>query len=48
MGDGATAQLSAMLTGIAEHEQPEARRDMGPAAKLIDNCMALDISGLHT
>lgn len=28
VGDGTTAQLSAMLTGIAEEDQPEARRSM--------------------
>ena len=37
VGDGTTAQLAAILTGIAEHEQPEARRDMGDAASPVDN-----------
>ena len=37
VGDGTTAQLAAMLTGIAEKEQPEARRDMGDAASPVDN-----------
>ena len=37
MGDGTTAQLAALLTGIAEKEQPEARRDMGTAASPVDN-----------
>ena len=36
MGDGTTAQLCAMLTGIAEKEQPEARRSE-PNAKTVDN-----------
>lgn len=37
VGDGTTAQLAAILTGIAESKQPEARRDMGDAAKPVDN-----------
>lgn len=36
VGDGTTAQLCAMLTGIAEKEQPEARRSE-PNAKTVDN-----------
>ena len=35
VGDGTTAQLAGMLTGIAEEEQPEARRSM-PYAKPCD------------
>lgn len=37
VGDGTTAQLAAILTGIAESKQPEARRDMGSAARPVDN-----------
>ena len=36
VGDGTTAQLCAMLTGIAEEEQPEARRSE-PNATTVDN-----------
>lgn len=36
VGDGTTAQLTAMLTGIAEEKQPEARRGK-PGAKSVDN-----------
>ncbi|XP_022792463.1 uncharacterized protein LOC111331586 [Stylophora pistillata] len=36
VGDGTTAQLCAMLTGIAEKEQPEARRSE-PNATTVDN-----------
>lgn len=36
VGDGTTAQLCAMLTGIAEKEQPEARRSE-PDATTVDN-----------
>ena len=35
VGDGTTAQLSAMLTGIAEENQPEARRGR-PGAESVD------------
>lgn len=35
VGDGTTAQLSGMLTGIAEENQPEARRSM-PNSKTCD------------
>ncbi|KAK3751782.1 hypothetical protein QZH41_013246, partial [Actinostola sp. cb2023] len=36
VGDGTTAQLCAMLTGIPEEEQPEARRSK-PNAKVVDD-----------
>ncbi|XP_068675511.1 uncharacterized protein [Montipora foliosa] len=36
VGDGTTAQLAALLTGIAESEEPEARKDMGKAANPVD------------
>ncbi|XP_073234705.1 uncharacterized protein [Porites lutea] len=36
VGDGTTAQLAALLTGIAEKDQPEARKDMGKAASPVD------------
>ncbi|XP_031550733.1 uncharacterized protein LOC116288134 [Actinia tenebrosa] len=36
VGDGTTAQLCAMLTGIPEEEQPEARRSK-PNAKFVDD-----------
>ncbi|XP_048575721.1 uncharacterized protein LOC116604845 isoform X2 [Nematostella vectensis] len=36
VGDGTTAQVTAMLTGIAEAEQPEARRKMANAKPVDD------------
>ncbi|KAK3749596.1 hypothetical protein QZH41_002777 [Actinostola sp. cb2023] len=36
VGDGTTAQLCAMLTGVPEEEQPEARRSK-PNAKVVDD-----------
>ncbi|KXJ21202.1 hypothetical protein AC249_AIPGENE1483 [Exaiptasia diaphana] len=36
VGDGTTAQLCAMLTGIAEKDQPEARRSK-PNSKVVDD-----------